>query len=113
MLGEGTEDGLMRAWMSGPSQFQTLPWCGGGVMSARRKHRALNGITRGDVNLERAGGELNMIRGLQSLKHGRGAAESEEGGAWRVGVRTAESQQTETPLQHRVVHYHFCSQFLI
>lgn len=55
----------MRRWMSGLSQFQTPPWCGGGVMSTRRKHRALNGITQGDVNLGRAGGELNMIRGLQ------------------------------------------------
>lgn len=38
---------------------------GGGVMSSRQKHGALNGITQGDVNLRRAGGELNMIRGLQ------------------------------------------------
>lgn len=62
---EGTEESLMQGWMSGLRQFQTLPWCGGGVMSTRRKHRALNGITQGDVNLGRAGGELNMIRGLQ------------------------------------------------
>lgn len=55
----------MPGWMSGPSQFLTPPWCSGGVMSARRKHRALNGITQGDVNLGRAGGESNMIRGLQ------------------------------------------------
>lgn len=65
MLGEGTEDGLMQGWMSGLSQFQTPLWCGEGVMSTRRKHRALNGITQEDVNLGRAGGELNMIRGLQ------------------------------------------------
>lgn len=64
MLGEGTEDGLMMGWMSDWSQFQTTDWCGG-VMSTRRKHRALNGITQGDVNLGRAGGELNMITGLQ------------------------------------------------
>lgn len=42
-------------------QFQTVAWCGVGVMIAGRKHRALNGITQGDVNLRRAGGELNMI----------------------------------------------------
>lgn len=78
-------------------------------MSTRRKHRALNGITQGDVNLGRAGGELNMIRGLQR-----------EG--WRVGGegrgeretiperrRTTESQRTETLLRHRVPHYHFFS----
>lgn len=34
-------------------------------MGTRQKHGALNGITQGDVNLWRAGGELNMIRVLQ------------------------------------------------
>lgn len=46
-------------------------------MSTRRKHRALNGITQGDVNLGRAGGELNMIRGLQREGWRKGAGESE------------------------------------
>jgi len=45
--------------------FAVVWWCGGDVMSTRQKHRALNGITQGDVNLGRAGGELNMIRELQ------------------------------------------------
>lgn len=61
MLPEGMEDGLTRGWMSGLSQLQTPPRCGIGVMITKRKHRALNGITGGDVNLRRAGGELNMI----------------------------------------------------
>lgn len=65
MLPEGTEDGLTRGWMSGPSWIQTPPRCSVGVMITERKHGALNGITQGDVNLKRAGGELNMIRGLQ------------------------------------------------
>lgn len=66
---------LMRGFVSGLTQFQALAWCGGEVMSTRRKHGALNGITRGDVNLGRAGGELNMIRGLQWEGRERG---------WRV-----------------------------
>lgn len=52
---EETEDDLMWGWMSDLCLFQTPPWCGGGVMSTRRKHRALNGITQGDVNLGGAG----------------------------------------------------------
>lgn len=88
----------MPGWMSGPSQFLTPLWCSGGVMSARRKHRALNGITQGDVNLGRAGGESNMIRGLQ-----REGLESQQ------RQTTTESQRRETLLHHRVVRQHFCS----
>lgn len=56
-LGEG-----LTAWVRESALVVCLA---GGVMSARQKHRALNGITQGDVNLGRTGGELNMIRGLQ------------------------------------------------
>lgn len=59
-LPEGTEDHLAGGWMSSLSQFQAER-CGVGVMSISQKHRALNGITRGDVNLRGAGGELNTI----------------------------------------------------
>lgn len=82
-------------------------------MSTRRKHRALNGITQGDVNLGRAGGELNMIRGLQLEGWKRGwRVRREELGEWETipeRKRTTESQRTETLLHYRVVHYHFCS----
>lgn len=102
------------AGCQGLSQFQTLPWRGGGVMSTRRKHRALNGITQGDVNLGRAGGELNMSRGLQWEGWKRVWKVRGEGRAgWETiserKKKTAESQRTETPLHSRVVHYHFCS----
>lgn len=91
------KDGLTRGWMSGLSQFQTVAWCGVGVMIARRKHRALNGITQGDVNLRRAGGELNMVWGLQW-----------EG--WRTeSGRQCHREKAPQKLHYRAVHYHFCS----
>lgn len=95
--------------MSGLSQFQIPPWCGRGVMSTRRKHRALNGITQGDVNLRRAGGELNMIRGLQweGWKSSRESEGTEETIRERKG--TTKIQKTEKLLHCRVVHCHSCS----
>lgn len=97
MLPEGMEDGLTRGWMSGLSQLQTPPRCGIGVMITKRKHRALNGITQGDVNLRRAGGELNMIWGLQW-----------EG--WRMeSGRQSHREKGPQKLHYRAVHYHFCS----
>lgn len=86
MQPEGMEDGLMRGWMSGASWIQTPPRCSAGIMITGRKHRALNGITQGDVNLKRAGGELKMIRGLQ-------------GEAWRMerGDNATEGRDTKSP----------------